>query len=797
MSKSTRNFQGLLSSTILVGSLLAMGGTNAFAQSSGPVIDEIIVTATKSSQSSQDLGLALTAVSGENLRKQGIDSGQDLAKIVPNVSIQNIGGGGLPVVIVRGIGLQNFRVNDSPTTSFYMDEVYQTSIVSAEFSMYDLERVEILKGPQGGLYGRNTIGGAIQIISTKPQFDEGMSGFLTAGIGRYSETEIETGINIPLSDKVAARVSGRLQKSGDLYTTSIPGGFDQGGLDRLAGRFQLRAQPSDTVEFNLKLHGGRDNSANPLLRTVGLYKNIGNAGAFGAPGASLGLVAALVGAPGGGLCDSILAGNGSDPNTCATLTGVTPAAYGLRAGEDGIYDSAVDDQIPGLDTDWFGASLIGTFDFGDLTLTSISAYDKIDYARTINADATPVVFQDIDYATEIESWQQEFRLAYTGSDAYSWIIGVNYAEDDLVEDTLLKGGGGVLPLFFGGAVSSPQNYVQSTKAFAVYGHGEFNLTDALRATAELRYTDASKTFAGGQTFVFASGATAPFFNVSDEKDFQAVSGKLGMDYRANDDVLLFASISRGFKTGGFFGGFATNVGQLAPFDEETIWAYEAGFKSDLMDRRLRLNGSVFYYDRQDVQQSATAPATAGNPVTIARLSNIGDIRAYGAELDLTYLAGDYLTLNAGIGLTDSKVDKSDFTVNSVLPLLGAAQLEGTNTPNYSKFSANLSARYERPISDNFLGSAQVEYGYRSSRDLSLITDEKLEAPLFREDGYGLVNLRIGVGDIDEKWGLTFFVENLLDETYRVESRADGLFGLRELYGSPRVAGASLAFKWGG
>lgn len=784
--------RALLSSSVLVPAILMTSASAQDDETDTLALKTVTVTATKRAQSAQDVGLAVAAVSGEDLREQGIDGGPDLAKIVPNVSFQNIGGGGLPVVIVRGVGLQNFRVNDSPTTSFYIDEIYQTSIASAEFSMFDLERIEILKGPQGGLYGRNTIGGAIQVISTKPDPDAGLSGFVSGGLGSYSEREFEGGINIPLSESVAARVSGRLQKSDKGYTSNPLTGAEQEGLDRFAGRFQLRFQPNSSVDYNLKIHGGQDQSGTPLVRTVGLYQNIGNAGPFGAPGASLGLLAALLGQPGGGLCDSILAGNGSDPASCATLTGVTPGTYGI---ED-VRDSAIDGRIPSLDTNWLGVSGVGTFDFGDYTLTSITGYDDIDYSRFIDADGTPVVFQDIDYASKIESMQQEFRLAYTGSDRYNWILGVNFAKDKLAEDTLLRGGEGVLPLFFGGAVASPQNYIQKTTAFAVFGHGEYDISDTLRVVGELRYTDAEKEFTGGQVFQFANGSSAPFFNVTDDISFDAFSGKIALELRPTDNVLWYASASRGFKTGGFFGGFATNPGQLTPFDEETIWAYEAGFKSDLLDNRFRLNGSVFYYDRADVQQSATAPPTANNPVTISRLNNVGDIEAYGAELDATFRATQNLTLNGAIGITDSEISDSDFTVSPTLPLLGAASLEGTNTPNYSKFSANFNARYEQPVGNNLDGFAQVEYGYRSERDLSLITNPSLEEPLFQEDGYSLINLRIGVGAPDGRWQLTGFVENLLDEDYRLTARGDGLFGVREIYGSPRVGGAKLTVQFG-
>lgn len=784
-----------IATSLAIAAVALQSSAVIFAQDSSPgMLEEVVVTAQKREQSAQDLGMAIASFSGETLQEQRVNSGEDLARVIPNVSVQNISGGGLPVVIVRGIGLQNFRINDSPTTSFYIDEVYQTSIASAEFSMFDLERVEVLKGPQGGLYGRNTIGGAIQIISKRPEIGAPSEGFATLGFGSYDQMEGEAGVSIPFSDTAAARVSTRFVQSGDTYFRSTTGGFDYGAQDKWAVRGLLRIEPSDTVSLDFKVHGGSDQSELPLLRTVGIYKNIGNAGGFGAPGVSLGLLGGLLGIPGTGLCDSVLAGNGSDPGNCATLTGITPEQYGLGDSSGARYDAAGDKSfLPAIDNQWYGASLIATFDFDDYSLVSITAYDNIDYNRDTDADATPVEFQDIVYGTDIESLQQEFRLFYHGSDTLSWLIGVNYAKDELNESTLLLGADGVLPLFFGGATFSPQVYDQETEAVAVYGHVEQHFSDAWNLIAELRYTSTDKSFVGGQRFGFPDGSTAPFLFTDDNISFDAFSGKIGLEWVLSDDAMVYGSISRGFKTGGFFGGFATSVVQLQPFDEETILAYELGFKSDWLENRLRLNGSVFFYDRTDVQM--TASQAEGSIVSIGRLQNIGDVEAKGAELDLTWLATDNLMLQLGLGYTDSEVVDSDFVITSVLPLTGSAPLEGTNTANYSKYSANFVGRYEQEVGENFLASVQLEYAYRSERDLSVITNPFLEDPFFKEPGFGLVNLRATLGAYDRHWSMTAFVENLTDETYRVESRSDGLFGMRELWGPERIWGASLTYRW--
>ena len=756
-------------------------------------LEEVVVTAQKRAQSAQDLGVAIMAVSGESLREQGINNGNDLARIVPNFSLTEVAG--LTVPIVRGVGLQNFRINDSPTTSFYLDEVYQTSVAAAAFSMFDLERVEVLKGPQGGLYGRNSIAAAIQVISVKPDINEAANGEVNVGVGSFGSRETEFGFGFPLSDRAAMRVAGRWEKS-DEGASHIPStDTDYGAKDRWAGRVQLRYQPNDELDLLFKIHGGSDDSELPLLRSVGLYTDIGTAAGIGAPGLSLGLLGGLLapGAPGTGLCASILAGNGSDSQTCATVTGATPADLG-QGGSSGNDRFAADNPslAPRLENDWLGASAIATLELGDYTLTSVSSFDTLDYHRLTDFDATQMQSQDTDYASKIDFWAQEFRLAYEGSDSVSWLVGLNYAEDELQEDSWLHGADGVLPIFYGGAVSSSQKYTQKTEALAVFGHAEWQLAERWRGIGELRYTDADKSIEGEQLMVLGDGSVAPFFSADDSTSFQSLSGKVGLEFTPSNDVLLYGSVSRGFKTGGFFGGFATTTDALEAYDEETILAYEAGIKSDWLDHKLRVNASVFFYDRSDVQQSASNPSGS---TRVARLTNIGDVESTGAEMDISWLPTSSLLFNLSLGYTDTEVVDSDFVSVSAVTFLPEGSLEGVNVPNYSKFSANFSGRYQRALTDSLLASVQLEYSYRSEKDLALILNPEIENALFKEPSYGLFNLRVALFDADEKWRVSLFAENLTDEEYRIEAGSDGLFGLRERYGEPRTWGASVNYSW--
>lgn len=756
----------------------------------GAVLEEIVVTAQKREQSAQDVGIAIVAIDGESLRERGIDRPQDLFEVMTNVSLQNIGGGGVPVVIVRGVGLQNFRINDSPTTAFYVDDVYQTSIASAEWTMFDLERVELLKGPQGGLYGRNALGGAVQIISNTPEIGGENNGYVLLGFSKFSKAEMEGAAEFALSDNSAIRVAARWVESGDASYEDITLGEKRGEEDRFAARALLRFAPSDTTDVLIKFHAGKDDSQLPPLRPMGIYANIGTGEALGLPGISLGFLNGVLGLGlGDPLCPSVRAGDGMDPANCADISGGTQAGYGI--------DSDMRSGVSGFEgfqeNSWNGASVSLRFDIRDYVLQSITAFDSIDYRRFVDFDGTPVEHQHIDYNSDIDSWSQEFRLFYNGSDTSSWVIGLSYGEDGLEEDSLLLGADGILPPFFGGAVFAPQIYEQETSATAVYGHVEWQVTDIANLVVELRYTDAEKTFEGGSFLGFADGTTVPFVNTPGKlsTDFQAFSGKLGVELSPNENVLWYGNISRGFKTGGFFGGFPTSIDQLDPFDEETVLAYEAGFKADMAEGRVRFNGSVYYYDRSDVQQNAADPNSV---IAIKRIANIGDVKAFGVEIDLIWIPTDNLTLRLGLGTADSEVSKSSFVQSSSLPLLPDTSLEGTNTPNYSDLTASFLARYEQPVGDSLDLYLQVDGRHQSASDLSVITDP-IEKAVFQEDPYTLFNFRTGLGSGLGTWEVVAFIHNLTDEEYRTTVHNDGTFGVYELYGLPRTWGVRYTYRW--
>ncbi|NOX51824.1 MAG: TonB-dependent receptor, partial [Gammaproteobacteria bacterium] len=447
------------------------------------VIEEIVVTAQKREQNIQDVGISMAAYSGDQLQSLGIDGIEGLAGDIPNVQLFELSGGGVPIVVIRGVGLNNFRINDSPTTGVYVDEVYQVSIAQLGSTLFDIERVEVLKGPQGGLYGRNAVGGAIRYLSKKPSFEQNES-YATVGYGRFAKREAEGGFGGPISDVLAVRISGRIVKSDDTVFESPIGGFDHGEEDRWAARAMLSFQPSDTFSLDLKLHGGGDQSELPLMRPIGAYE----------PGVPTFIPGVTSSRLAGDFCSSFLAG-GREPNRCVITSGETPESLGVY----GRYDGATL-RRPRLDSDWWGLNLIGVWASDNYTVKSITAYDQLDYLRRTDQDAGPLAQQEITYVSDIGSWSQELHVTYDAGGAVTGLFGFTYSQDTLEETTFLDGSEGLFTFVFGtDSVENP--YEQDTQAFAAFGRVDWMFADDWNVGVEARYTTEDKEFSGGTFFV--------------------------------------------------------------------------------------------------------------------------------------------------------------------------------------------------------------------------------------------------------------------------------------------------------
>lgn len=735
-------------------SVLAIASTALAADAAADSVGEVVVTAMKREERLQDVGATITALSAEALRTSRVSGLTDLAAYTPNVDIKETVPGALPTVTIRGIGLDDFSTVSSPAAGIYIDEVPLASpgLMSGEY--FDLARIETLKGPQGTLYGRNTTAGAVNIISARPgrEFD----GYAKVGYGNYRRLDAEGMINAPLGESAQLRVSAKtVQQSrgfwtSDLLANGAPGKRDIGDRDVLLGRVQLALQPVEDLNINLKIEGQRSRS------------EIGVPQSFGSFGKGTPFVP----------CAPVLAGR-LDNTQCVDAYGYQNTHANPYHGDwAGTFPYNID-QIAGTSTISYR---VAGFD-----LTSITGYINFNRFYHIDVDATPRRQLDFLENEAVRQATQEFRIAKSTS-LVDVIGGVFMSWDHVLGDN-----SNVLdqwPLLLFGAASGvgQTTYNQTTRSAALYGNATWHVTPAFDLVTGLRYTGEERHYAGGTLFVTPSplvGINNAF--IADKIHDHNLTWKLGANYKLSPDALLYASVARGVKSGGFFSGFTNSTAQLLPYRPETLTAYEAGAKTQLV-RGLTLNASAFYYDYKDPQTFVrhVDPATG---LSVQKVGNVDGAKAYGADIDAAWRPVDGMTLTAGLGLLHTRL--SSFTTSAgFVPA-------GNRLPNAPSVTFNGGARYEWAVMGGWKMSVQGE-AHHATR----VFKEASNDPLIAAGGYWLFNGRVALANETGKWELAAWGKNLGDKLYEVQGADFASLGvLNKNYNAPRTYGVELTYRY--
>jgi iron complex outermembrane receptor protein len=742
-----RIFMGSLG---LLAAAAAAGADNADGTADIPTIGEIVVTAQRREESNLQVGVTLTALSADALAQQRIEQVLDLKGRVPNLDIKEQVPGAMPVVTIRGVGLNDFGAANSPSAGVYVDQVYVASIAMMAFDMFDVERIEVLKGPQGTLYGRNSTAGALNIISRKPQPD--FAAYAQLGYANYDTLDFETAVNMPLGDTVALRFSGKtIQQSEGYWESRRLPGATIGDRDLTMGRLQLALEPGDNFDLNLKVEGVRSRS------------EMGQPEFFGT-------VDPLTGGP----CAPILAGR-IDNTQCTDFLGYTDTDGDPFEGDwarEGVYD-----------IDSTGITLTMNAALGAATLTSVSGYVDFDRTFDIDVDATPARQLDFLESDDIEQYSQELRLAASG-ERLDWIVGAFYSKDEVGVSIP----GGHEDLFFTRTLVGAD---QETKSAAGFAHGEWHLTDDIDLVTGLRYTWEERTYEGGTTDLnpigfscLLSPTCTPGFvgpvqltSIDETIDDRNWSWRAGLEYQPQESQLLYATISRGTKSGGFFSGISTTNLQLAPFAPEELTAYEVGFKRGF--GTAYLNAAVFYYDYTDIQ---TFIAVDIGPFIIQRLGNVDDARVYGLDLEATWAPTSHLTLQGSVGWLDAELGAFR-TLTGEVP-------KGNELPNAPDLTLGALARYEADFTATLGASIQVDGSYSDSVFKDAIND-----PVIAADSYVLVNARLSLFNAARSWEVALWGKNLSDEQYVAQGLNTGLGAGNRNYNAPRTYGASFTYRW--
>lgn len=731
------------------------------------LMEEVIVTAQKREQRLQDTPVSVTAFTGTLVEELGLRQSEDITAQTPNFSVGYPNGdNGVPAPFIRGVGLNDFGVLNQGPIAAYVDEVYISSNAAQIFQLLDVERVEVLRGPQGTLYGRNATGGAVNFVSRKPGPER--DGWGRVDVGSYGARNFEGAVGTPLGDKAAVRVA-LLKSVSDGWMTNGLTGHDQQGIDELAWRILLDAAPSDRLDLSFKVHGGRTRSDSVQYRHLGVWD------ATGTQCSDAAILAKQ--------CIDILGYSEYMPYTLGDGTQVAAVPQ---------YDRGNYDLEAKNDTDFWGTSLRVEFDMGDFLLTSITAYDHMEDSRPEETDASPNDLLEGVLAVTQKSLSQELRIS-GDSGNMNWLGGIYYLRDKATDHTLFDLLRLLRPLYVGAPCTlapagNPtgfclDDYVyafesgtkQDITSLSAYFDTTIDLTQQWQLSTGLRYT--TEKVDHDSYFFYdepaAGNPAMPGFPSSEDTDFRNLSGRLVFNYNVSNDLMYYGGVTTGFKGGGIQ---STSDG-VSKYDEEKLVSYEAGFKAQLADGRLRINGSAFRYDYKDLQVFAFVII---NGVGFSTISNAADARIYGAELEVQWLPIDNLFLNLGMGLLRTKYE--DF----VIP---AGDFSGNEIPMSPELTLNGLAQYDVPMGSRGDIRVQVDFNYQDD-----VYFDSLNNPLLSQDSYTLYNARVSWHSADERWEVAAFGRNLTDEEYMVYGFDLSFFGFHEqMLGSPRSYGIELSY----
>ncbi|KRB44492.1 TonB-dependent receptor [Phenylobacterium sp. Root700] len=735
----------LLSSTVFGVALLI--GAPAAAQEAA-LVEEVTVTAQKRAQDVLDVGGTLDVVSAGELASRRIEQVRDLATFSSNLDIKEQVPGAMPILTIRGVGLDDFSSTNNPSAGVYVDEVYLASLAQMSFDLFDLERVELLKGPQGTLYGRNSTAGALNIITAKPS-TSGFSARAAGSYGNFKAYDLEGMVNLPLSDTFALRFAGKTIQQDEGYWYNRKIASDIGRRDLWLGRVQARWTPNDDLDVNLKVEGQRSRSE------LGQGEFFGVLPSPSAPG---------VACPGQPACTDFF-------------------GYSDRDG-----DPFKGDWSGGhfYNIDQVGTALKVDYRMGWATLTSVTGYANFQRSFYIDTDATPLRQTDFIQTDKIHQLSEELRLAGS-TERLEWLVGGFYSTDRV----RVYNPGFLDDLFNTETLSFAD---QKTKSAAMFANGEWKLGEQLSLITGLRYTWEEKTDVGGtddlalvcpgSALTGAPCGSPPIRIASVDAKIKDTnwSWKLGLNWKLNPLTLLYASASQGVKSGGFFSGVATSSAQLEPYDPETLLAFEAGWKTRIPGAGLQLSASVFYYDYSDIQ---TFIRDTSGALPIQRLGNVGEAELYGADLDVSWrpAAVDGLTLQAGLGLLHTELGAFAASAG-VVPA-------GNKLPNAPEVTFNASAQYDARLNDAW--TLRLQGGTRYSDGLF---KDALNDPLLRQDSYWSWDGRVALLANEQGWELAVWGKNLGDEQHLVQGVNNGALGVGfRTYNAPRTYGVSISKSW--
>jgi iron complex outermembrane receptor protein len=730
---------------MLIRLMAAAAGVAAAAASAAAVLpsdagglEEIVVTAQRRVESAQNVGIAMSVISGQSLADKSITYVNDLQNAVPSLQVEPAFGSSQPQFRLRGVGFIDYTSNNTSPVGVSLDGVAFALPIQTQGQLFDIDRIEVLRGPQGTLYGRNTTGGEINFISNRPTADP-HAGF-SIEYGSHNEFNADGFVSGGIVEGLAGRLSVATEQGGAWQRDRVTG-KSLGDKDKIAVRGQLQWDPAEAFDFRLGLHWAEDKSDEQGLYLLRPFT------------------------PGSG--PPAIPADTSRYATGWALNPVFARLLGINA-----------DSKPGLNNGNNGADLTGNIDFGGAKLTSITAYNKLIRREYADWDATQFDDSDEYLNSDFNVFSQELRLARAAG-PYGWVAGIFYSNEDLHENfysDLTDRLGGI-------AVTT---YEQVANSLGVFAQGNYQITDTLKATLGVREDHESRELIGLNTafLPIASSLTGGALGGSITSNLP--SGKAELDYKPVSSTLLYASVSRGVKSGGFTAHNTLTAPAADPFEPEKLTAYEVGVKSDVT-RNLRVDASAFHYQYKD-QQILGKVFDNTSQSFIGRFVNANS-RISGAEVDLEWrpLAGVSVSQYAGFveGYYTSKL------LNAPLdPAQPPVDYNG-QPESIPKWSYGGDVSYTWNL-DAYSVTAESNYSFHDTYSQFFL----LGSGDFTIPKYWLANANLSLAPVSGgPWTITLWGRNIFDKSYDITRNFFLPTSEVAAAGEPATFGIRLAYKY--
>lgn len=743
-NKTNTLLRAAIAGTVL-GPIMAVQAEESF------VMEEVVVTAQKRSERLIEVPISISTVSKEAIEQTGVKELKELGSLTPNLQISQNSDFGTQITI-RGVGANSRNIGFDSRVGVYLDGVYIGQSPAANQGLVDLEHVEVLRGPQGTLFGKNTVAGAISLISRKPGKE--LEGSVGLNLGNFNNRELQASVNLPLNDNNSLKVYANSTKR-DGYIRNLAINKDIQERDAVSGRLHLRSELSPALEMNLSVDYLKQDrlgfNGEPLTDTLGFFKPT-----------------------------------------------------------EGLEKYVTSDDHPLIENkENSGSSLTFDYEFDNgYTLKSISAYRFTELFYDASPDYSPEDFLFVQYTDTYKQTTQEFQIISPDDTNFKYVAGLFLYKQESETDRDAFGGSGTVthPLLgpvpisaFG--IDASKKVVDidgtvDTESYAIFANSTYDLTDRLTLGIGFRFSEETKdvewSIDGTNSGAFAIGTT----NVTDSRTDTNFSPSLSLNYSLFEDSYIYGRASSGFKSGGYNLDFI-NINQVdagIEFDDETVESYEIGYKGEFPDQHLRLNMALFYSQFDDYQVNQYVDLGGGR--TALAITNAATVVTKGFEMDLTYYPTANLQLTAALGLLDASFDS--FPNGGT----GGSDASGNKLPYAPEMTASLSGQYYYPLpSINASLLLRSDYSYTGGYFITINNDDGhtlldgSTVDFGKLDSYGTLSARIGLVGDGDTWSVSMWGRNLTDSNHLNYSFRDFFGTILAGYAMPRTYGVEARYNF--